>query len=140
MMNVVKVLKALSALPLRRRTRAVNAAIGDCAEFILSHRLFRSSSHPARVANRDWLDLRFPRMWDTDLLEMLEVLTGLGIRDQRMQDALEALLARRDNQGRWALDKTFNGRYVVSIEKKGRPSRWVTLKALTVLRRWEESA
>jgi hypothetical protein len=32
------------------------------------------------------------------------------------------------------LEQTFNDRFVVPIETKGEPSRWVTLRALDVLR------
>jgi len=36
-------------------------------------------------------------------------------------------------RGRWTLQQSFNDRFVVPIEAKGEPSRWVTLRALEVL-------
>ena len=41
----------------------------------------------------------------------------------------------RDAPGRWALESTFKGRFLVSIEQAGKPSKWVTLKAVTTLKR-----
>ena len=46
----------------------------------------------------------------------------------------DLVASRADAQGRWKLQQTFNGRFWVDIETKGEPSRWVTLRALEVLR------
>ena len=55
----------------------------------------------------------------------------LGVKsDQRIGEALASYASRADPQGRWALQQTFNDRFVVPIETKGEPSRWVTLRAL----------
>ena len=54
--------------------------------------------------------------------------------DERMREALDLVASRADAQGRWKLQQTFNDRFVVPIETKGEPSRWVTLRALEVLR------
>lgn len=51
-----------------------------------------------------------------------------------MQEAVDVVLSKQDGQGRWAQEETFGGRYIVRIEKKGRPSKWVTLHALKALR------
>ena len=53
--------------------------------------------------------------------------------DERLREALDLVASRADAQGRWRLQQTFNGRFVVPIEVKGEPSRWVTLRALEVL-------
>ena len=75
-------------------------------------------------------------MWNTDVLEILEILTKLGYKDNRMQDAVELVISKQDNQGRWMLENTFNGRFQVSIERKGKPSKWITLKVLRVIKRF----
>ena len=73
-------------------------------------------------------------MYQTDVLEILGILTTLGYRDERMQEALSLVAGKADAQGRWKLGSTFNDRFLVPIEAKGKPSRWVTLEALRVLR------
>ena len=75
-------------------------------------------------------------MWDTDALEMAGLLTRLGYRDSRMQEAIDLILSKQDKQGRWTLEETFNGRFLVDIEQKGKPSKWVTLNALRVLKNY----
>jgi hypothetical protein len=73
-------------------------------------------------------------MYQTDALEILGILTKFGYHDQRMQEAIDLLISKQDNQGRWILESTFNGRFQVSIETKEKPSKWITLNALRVLR------
>ena len=68
------------------------------------------------------------------MLEILLILTRLGYRDERLREALDLVAAKADDQGRWKLQQTLNGRFVVDIEVKGEPSRWVTLRALETLR------
>lgn len=50
-----------------------------------------------------------------------------------MDEALALVAGKADAQGRWKLATTFNDRFLVPIEAKGTPSRWVTLRALQVL-------
>ncbi len=77
-------------------------------------------------------------MWQTDVLEILGILAKLGmlaegVRDERTDEALDLVRSRQDARGRWKLQSTMNGKFVVDIETKGQPSRWVTLRALQVL-------
>ncbi|MBW1744019.1 MAG: hypothetical protein JRJ47_11445 [Deltaproteobacteria bacterium] len=73
-------------------------------------------------------------MWKTDALDMLQVLTNLGYKDKRMQEAVDLVISKQDSQGRWNLETTFNGRMLVNIEQQGKPSKWITLNALRVLK------
>jgi hypothetical protein len=75
-------------------------------------------------------------MYQTDALELFSILAKLGIKDERMYDALELILSKQDMQGRWRLENTFNGRFQTNIEQKGEPSKWITLKALTALKNY----
>jgi hypothetical protein len=71
------------------------------------------------------------------VLEILWILARLDpayLSDERAREALDLVASRADTQGRWALQQTFNERFVTPIEAKGEPSRWVTLRALEVLR------
>jgi hypothetical protein len=57
-----------------------------------------------------------------------------------MKEAIDLVISKRNSQGRWSLDSTFNGHMQVNIEERGKPSKWITLKALTALRRLGYSA
>jgi hypothetical protein len=53
-----------------------------------------------------------------------------------MQDAIQILLSKQDEQSKWKLENTFNGRFLVNIERKGEPSKWITMNALKVLKKY----
>ncbi len=134
-MGAVKTLKALAEIPSEQRSPDVRRALDEGAEFMLRHHVHKRSHDLTKVSKPGWKRLGFPRMYQTDVLEILGILAKLGrLGDERAREALELVASRADAQGRWKLQDTFNGRFVVDIETKGEPSRWVTLKALQVLR------
>jgi 3-methyladenine DNA glycosylase AlkD len=135
LMGVVKGLKALAAIPMAQRTAAVETTIAAAMEFLLVHRVYKRSHDPDRVAKPGWTRFGFPRMYQTDVLETAELLVDLGCTDSRLDDALELIESRRQADGRWLLQDTFNGKFQVDIEHKGKPSKWITLRALRVLAR-----
>jgi hypothetical protein len=135
-MGAVKALKALAEVPAERRTPAMQATITAGAEYLLRHHVFKRSHDLARVSKPGWKRFGFPLMYQTDVLEVLWVLARLDpdyLRDGRAREALDLVAAKADARGRWKLEQTFNDRFVVPIEVKGEPSRWVTLRALEVL-------
>lgn len=76
-------------------------------------------------------------MYQTDVLEILDILTELGITDSRMNDALNAIQTKRDNMGRWRTENTSStDRLLIQTEGKGEQSKWVTLRAIRVLKRY----
>jgi hypothetical protein len=135
-MGAVKALKALAALPPGRRTPEVQGAIERGAEYFLKHHIYKKSHDLAAVAKPGWLRLGFPWMYQSDISEILGLLTRLGYRDARLRDAVDVLLSKQDDRGAWKLENTFNGRYPANIEKKGERSKWVTVHALGALKRF----
>jgi hypothetical protein len=59
--------------------------------------------------------------------------------DDRMGDAIAILKKKQRKDGRWPLQNRHTGRTYFEMEKPGRPSRWNTLRALRILRWWEEA-
>jgi hypothetical protein len=53
-----------------------------------------------------------------------------------MQDAVDLVLSKQTDQGKWNLEMTYNGRFQADIEQKGKPSKWVTLNAMRMLKRY----
>ena len=134
-MGVVKGLKALAEIPAEARSRAVSRTIAAAVEYLLRHHVYKRSHDLARVAKPGWTRFGFPRMYQTDVLEVTRLLVELGIRDARMHEALELIESKREPDGRWLLRDTFNGSFLFDIEEKGQPSKWVTLNALRALSR-----
>ena len=130
-MGVVKTLKALAEIPPERRSPAVQRTLGDGAEFLLAHHVHRRSHDLSRDSKPGWRRFGFPLMYQTDALEILGILNRLGrAGDERAGEARALVASRTDTDGRWKLQQSFNDRFVVPIETVGRPSRWVTLRAL----------
>ena len=135
-MGVVKALKALAEIPTNKRSDDVKGTIEKGVEYILRHHIHKRSHDLERVSKPEWLRFGFPLMWNTDILEILGILTRLGCRDERMREAVDLVIRKQDDQGKWKLESTFNGRVQVNIEQKGKPSKWITLNALNVLKRF----
>jgi len=134
-------LDAFSEVPEEKRKAEMNQAIVKGAEFLLMHRLFKADHHGYRVINRQWLKFSFPWFFGYNVLRGLSVLTKLGYtEDERLKDALELLLQKRLPNGTWLLENAPTGRMQVNIEAVGKPSKWITLNALRVLKRLSKTS
>ncbi|MEL7654336.1 MAG: nitrogen fixation protein NifH [Bacillota bacterium] len=138
-MGVVKTLKALNAIPVEKRTHEINDTIQKATEFLLIHHIHKRSHNLSRVSKPGWLKFGFPLMYQTDVLEILDILTELGIKDSRMNEAINIVLAKQDDMGRWRIENSYNSdRLLIPIGQKDEQSKWITLRAMRVLKRWEK--
>lgn len=135
-MGAVKVLKALAEIPPANRSPDVKIAIARGAEYLLKHHIFRRSHDLTQIAMPEWREFGFPLMWNDDALEVLEILLKLGYHDERMQEAFDLVVSKQDDIGRWKLEVSFNGRTLARIEQLDKTSKWVTLKALKVMKEY----
>jgi len=134
--GAVDVMDAFSKLPEDARTPLIDRAIQTGLEFLLSKDP-AVADYPMGSGSKpsgNWFRFGFPLFWVTDVLHNLEVLTRLGYgSDPRLSAALELVLSKQDQSGRWKMEYSYNGKTLVDIEEKGKPSKWVTLRALRVL-------
>jgi hypothetical protein len=137
-MGVAKALKALAEIPAAERSNGVVDALARGVEYMLKHHIYKRSHNLSKVSKPGWLRLGFPLMYQTDVLELLGILTSLGCKDERLQEAVDLVLSKQDEKGMWTLENTFNGRFQTSIEQKGDRSKWVTLNALKALKNFYE--
>ena len=135
-MGVVKDLKALAEIPVTVRSSKINNFIQKSVDYILNHRIYKRSHEPNITAKEEWREFGFPLMWKIDALEILNILTNLGYKEERMNDAINLVISKQNEKGCWILEKTFNGRMQTNIEQKGKESKWITLIALRVLKRF----
>jgi len=134
-MGIVKTLKALAEIPDSEKSDGVKNTIKEGVEYILKHHIYKRSLNLSQIAKPKWLQFGFPLMWNTDVLEILRILTKLGYKDKRMKEAIDLVISKQDEQGRWILENTYNGRFLVNIERKGKQSKWINLNALRVLKK-----
>ena len=122
-------------------TPAVTEARLRGQEYLLERRLMRRRStgqviEHDRKGNGSWTNFAFPGWWHYDVLRGLDYLRSAGAtRDERMDEAIGLVESKRGADGRWLLDTRYPGAMPVEMDEgEGRPSRWITLRALRVLR------
>ena len=84
----------------------------------------------------NWWKFGFPVFYVTDLLQLVEALVALGYgADPRLSNALEFIREKQDADGRWAFDYDYyTGKTWIAFGEKKQPNKWVTLRALRVLK------
>jgi hypothetical protein len=110
-------------------------------EYLLERGLFRRLS-TGEVANLEFLEFAFPPRYHYDVLRALDYFRAAGaVPDARMKDAVEIVKKKRQSDGRWHLDASYDEALALPLnETIGEPSRWNTLRALRVLRWYEQQA
>jgi hypothetical protein len=140
--GAAKVLLALGRLPQSMRTPSVERAITRGIDFFLGIDPV-TAAYPTGYADKpsgNWWKFGFPVFYVTDLLQVAEAMVQLGLgRDPRMQGLLDLVLSKQDEQGRWALEHDYTGKTWIEIGAKKAPNKWVTLRALRVLKKMDES-
>lgn len=137
-MGVAKSFKALAAIPEGRRNSVVESKLQAMEDYFLKHHLYKKSHDLSQVARPGWLRPGFPLMYQTDLFELLGLFADLHYYDPRLKDGIQILKDKQMADGLWKLENSFNGKMWVTIEKKGKPSKWLTLRANKILRAFED--
>lgn len=116
-----------------------DAAIAGGHEFLLEHHMYRSH-RTAEVINDAWTTFHFPPRWHYDVLRGLDHLRDADTTpDLRAADAIELVHAARRPDGRWGKGSQYTGKVFFPLEPGRIAGRWNTLRALRVLRWWEEA-
>jgi len=132
-----KVMMAFSVLPEERRTPLIENAIQHGVDFLFSVDP-AEATYPSGFADKpsgNWWKFGFPVFYVTDILQILEALIGLGYGDDpRLENALNLIREKQDEAGRWPLEYSYMGKTWVDFGPKKEPNKWVTLRALRVLK------
>jgi hypothetical protein len=109
--------------------------------YLLERGLFRRRSNGEvitrdRKSGADWTRVAFPTWWHYDVLRGLDYLREAALPpDERSAEAVALVADRRGADGRWMLEGQHAGVMPVELgERVGEPSRWITWRALRVLR------
>jgi len=132
------VLRALRALPQEWINSEIEASRKRAVDLFLGSGLYH---HPRALGKPSprWLEFGFPIMWDSDVLELLDLLAPyVTPGDERIQEVLGLVLGKQDVKGRWPCEKhpkggTWMYKYI-PFEELGQPSKWVTLHAYKMLK------
>jgi hypothetical protein len=139
-MAVVKSLKAFAALDPSLWDVDLKTTMDKAIEFVLIHHIHKRSHNLSRNTKPGWLNFGFPLMYQTDVLEILDILTTLGVKDERMEEAITVVKAKQQENGRWRVENTYGSdRLLIPIGTKDEESEWVTLRALRILKRFYQT-
>jgi hypothetical protein len=134
-MGTITPLDAFSEAPKKLLNTKTKKAINQGVEFLLMHRLYKSDHHDFKPIKQQWLQLTFPEFF-YDILRGLSVVTKLGhAADPRIDDALGVIMNKRLETGEWPVERDYSGSMYGCIERKGKPSKWITLEVLRVIKR-----
>ena len=123
-----------------RKLAALTKARSRAENYLLERRMFRSL-RTGEAIDKHWLRFSFPMHWHYDILRGLDYLRDAGIKpDSRIDDAIEIVMKRRHQNGRWPMNLLHREQIPLEMETEvGRASRWNTLRALRVLRWYSDS-
>ncbi len=132
-----KVMMAFSKLPAKMRTPLIKKAIKQGADFFFSVDPV-TADYPTRLADkpsRNWWKFGFPVFYVSDILQIAEALVGLGYgKDKRLANTLKIIREKQDKNGRWLMEYDYSGKTWANFGVKKKPNKWVTLRALRVLK------
>jgi len=122
--GAIAALNGLAVLPADMRSPQSEQVVRRLADALLD------ADYDFEGEHKRWFTFGVPRAWD--LLSALRALAAHGYaRDPRFAPLLDLFLARQDERGRWlcgSVSRTW------PLEKRNRPSKWVTLDALRLLK------
>ncbi len=123
-------------------TAASRSARKSGQEYLLGRRLFQRLA-TGEPADERFLALLYPSRWHYDILRALDYFRASGMLsgskpDERLAEAISIVRSKKDAGGAWNLDWQTPGRvWFHQDDGPGKPSPWITLKALRVLRWWD---
>lgn len=136
--GAAKVMLAFSKLRPERRTPLIEAAIQQGVDFLFSVDP-ADATYPTGWTDKpsgNWWKFGFPVFYVTDILQIAEALVDLGYGDDpRLANTLALIRDKKDEQGRWPLEYSYSGKTWVDFGEKKQPNKWVTLRALRLLKR-----
>jgi hypothetical protein len=118
---------------------AIKTAGDEARELLLRHRIYKSDK-TGEIVDQKWTRFSFPPRWRYDAMRCLDYLQSIDFPyDARMRDALDLLMKKRNKNGTWNVQQKHAGRTFFDMEQTGKPSRWNTLRALRILKKYPEA-
>jgi len=104
--------------------------------FLLKHQLYKSC-RSGEIIDKKWTMLSFPSRWRYDILRALVYFADADYPyDPRMDDAIDLLESKQTKDDTWPVQAKHPGQIHFDMEKTGSPSRFNTLRALRVLKKY----
>ncbi len=134
--GATNLLRAMTVAPIGFWSPEAEEAKQRGVDFVLAHRLLWSSHNPSKpIATKNTRPQRLtaPLTYYHDAIEIATTMLKLGVEEEAVDDAVEFVLSKRNEAGRWVLDNA-PGPVDAPFGLKGRESKWITFRALRMLK------
>lgn len=166
-MALPQILRAFSAVLKKKRTPRIRKGISLCSERLLENHIYqyvpekksefvratsklRGQEHLDEknrflqknpdmklIEKKGWMKFKFPHSYNSDALDAMHALVSAEVKyDPRMNEAL-ALIKTQEQKGKWINWQNLRSPMYTTIEESKQPSKWLTLRALEVLKYYE---
>ena len=122
--GAIAALKGLAVLPEEIRSPTSTLVINQLCEELLN------ADYDFEGEHKRWLSVKVPQAWG--LMSAIQMLgTHSFGKDPRLQQLLDLMLSLQDEQGHWKCGSVTQN---WPLDRRNRPSKWVTLYALRALK------
>jgi hypothetical protein len=133
--GIAKIIKALNNIPFNNRSENIHKTLNKATKFLLSHDIVEANYPRKKEKSRQWSLFGFPRGFQSDILEISQTLVDAGCSKQNanIKNAMKYIHDKKLKDWKWKLEFSLNGLMLVDIEKKNKPSKWITYFAIKTL-------
>lgn len=133
--GAIKILKAFNLIPDKSVNEEIESTIKKALDFLVRHEIVKANYPRKKKRSNHWFMFGYPRSYQSDILELVSAIVDAGCdkHSQNVKKALDYILSKRLPDGTWKMEYSLNGRMLVDIEKKNKPSKWITYFALKTL-------
>ena len=131
----VKILKAFNLVSPKKTTGDILNTKKMASDFLARYNISKANYPRRKKRSGHWFTFGFPRGYRSDILELVSVLVDAGVKinNTNIKKALDLINSKRGPEGNWKLEYSLNGRMLVDVEHKNKPSKWITYMALKSL-------
>lgn len=133
--GAIKILKAFNLVPDKSVNEEIESTIKKALDFLVRHEIVKANYPRKKKRSNHWFMFGYPRSYQSDILELVSAIVDAGCdkHSQNVKKALDYILYKRLPDGTWKMEYSLNGRMLADIEKKNKPSKWITYFALKTL-------
>ncbi len=133
--GAIKILKAYNLIPDKYIDEKTESTKKKALDFLVKYDIVEAAYPRKKNKSNHWSMFGFPRSYHSDILELVSAVVdaGCGGDSRNVKKALDYILSKRLSDGTWKMEYSLNGRMLVNIEKKNKPSKWITYHALKTL-------
>lgn len=134
--GTARALWGFGRIPAGERNSAVERAIDSGVRFLGRFKLREGNYPSSGPRHKLWERLSFPLFYQADVLFVLHALADLGRVDEKptFRKAVTWLEDRCRDDGRWNGASPYGSRMWTQLEESRRPSKWITWRALRVIK------